>query len=157
MSRPRTAGRRPGDVADYDYYLRTQINLDRERFAVREIAYDPWNASQLVSDLLGDGAPLVKMRQGFASMSKPTKEFQRLALEGTAETPRLRHRGNPAIRWQVDNLAVEMDAAGNGKPSKRNSGDKIDGVVALIMALDRAVHHTPPRRSAYDDGDLEIV
>ncbi|OXM69638.1 terminase large subunit [Amycolatopsis vastitatis] len=146
----------PSDVADYDY-IRTQINLDREKFRVREIAYDPWNSSQLVSDLLGDGAPLVKMRQGFGSMSAPTKEFQRLALEGTAETPRLRHGGNPAIRWQVDNLAVEMDAAGNVKPSKRNSGDKIDGVVALIMGLDRAVHYTPPRRSVYDDGDLEIV
>ncbi|WP_370944017.1 terminase large subunit [Amycolatopsis sp. cg5] len=146
----------PGDVADYDY-IRAQINTDREAFTVREIAYDPWNSSQLVSDLLGDGAPLAKMRQGFGSMSSPTKELQRLALEGTAEQPRLRHGGNAAIRWQVDNFAVEMDAAGNVKPSKRNSGDKIDGVVALIMALDRAVHYTPPRRSAYDDGDLEIV
>ncbi len=146
----------PGDVADYDY-IRAQINADRETFLVREIAYDPWNASQLVTDLLGDGVPMAKMRQGFATMSGPTKEFQRLALEGTTESPRLRHGGNPALRWQVDNLAVEMDAAGNVKPSKRNSGDKIDGVVAAIMALDRAVHYTPPRRSAYDDGDLEIV
>jgi phage terminase large subunit-like protein len=146
----------PGDVADYDY-IRSQINTDRETFRVREVAYDPWNSSQLVTDLVGDGAPMVKMRQGFGSMSAPTKEFQRLALEGTCEVPRLRHGGNPAIRWQVDNLAVEMDAAGNVKPSKRNSGDKIDGVVAAIMGLDRAVHYTPPRRSAYDDGDLEIV
>lgn len=146
----------PGDVADYDY-IRSQINLDRERFAVAEIAYDPWNSSQLVTDLMNDGLDMVKMRQGFASMSSPTKEFKRLTLEGTEDTPRLRHGGNPAMRWQIDNLGVEMDAAGNVKPSKKSSGDKIDGVVAAIMALDRAVHHTPPKRSVYDEGDLQIV
>lgn len=146
----------PGDVADYDY-IRSQINLDRERFEVREIAYDPWNSSQLVTDLQADGAPMATMRQGFASMSAPTKEFQRIMLEGTEVEPRLRHGGNPCVRWQIDNFAVEMDASGNVKPSKRNSGDKIDGVVSAIMALSRAVHHEPPRVSAYDDGDLEIV
>jgi phage terminase large subunit-like protein len=146
----------PGDVTDYDY-IRSQINLDRERFAVGEIAYDPWNSSQLVTDLMADGLSMVKMRQGFGSLSAPTKEFQRLMLEGTEATPRLRHGGNPCVRWQVDNFAVEMDSAGNVKPSKQNSGDKIDAIVAAIMALDRAIHYTPPRRSAYDDGDLQIV
>lgn len=146
----------PGDVADYDY-IRQQINADRERFAVKEIAYDPWNSSQLVTDLQQDGVTMVKMRQGFASMSAPTKELQRLMLEGTSEQPRLRHGGNPAARWQVDNFAVEMDPAGNVKPSKNRSADKIDAIVAAIMALDRAVHHVPPRRSAYADGDLEVV
>jgi phage terminase large subunit-like protein len=146
----------PGDVTDYDY-IRSQINLDAEKFGIREIAYDPWNASQLVTDLGNDGISMVTMRQGFASMSGPTKEFQRLMLEGTSEVPRLRHGGNPAVRWQVDNLAVEMDAAGNVKPSKKNSGDKIDAIVAAIMALSRAVHYVEPRRSAYADNDLEVV
>jgi phage terminase large subunit-like protein len=146
----------PGDVTDYDY-IRSQINVDREKFQVGEIAYDPWNSSQLVTDLMADGLPMVKMRQGFGSLSAPTKEFQRLMLEGTEETPRLRHGGNPCVRWQVDNLAVEMDAAGNVKPSKQNSGDKIDAIVAAIMALDRAVHFQAPRKSAYADGDLEVV
>ncbi|MPZ66177.1 MAG: terminase large subunit [Pseudonocardiaceae bacterium] len=146
----------PGDVADYDY-IREQIKTDLDAFAVREIAYDPWNSSQLVTDLVSDGAPMVKQRQGFASMSAPTKELQRLMLAGSEDNPLLRHGGNPAARWQVDNFAVEMDPAGNVKPSKRNSADKIDGIVALIMALDRAAHYVPPRRSAYDDGDLEVV
>lgn len=146
----------PGDVTDYDY-IRTRVNTDREKFNVRELAYDPWNSSQLVTDLQQDGANMVTMRQGFATMSAPTKQFQRIMLEGTEEVPKLRHGGNPCVRWQVDNLAIEMDAAGNVKPSKRNSGDKIDAVVAAIMALSRAVHHVAPRRSAYADGDLEVV
>jgi phage terminase large subunit-like protein len=145
-----------GDVADYDH-IRQQINTDLDTFAVREIAYDPWNASSLVTDLISDGAPMVKHRQGFASMSAPTKELQRLMRSGSEENPLLRHSGNSCVRWQIDNFVVEMDPAGNVKPSKRHSANKIDAVVALIMALDRAVHYVPPRRSAYADGDLEVV
>lgn len=146
----------PGDVADYDY-IRAQINRDRERFAVSEIGYDPWNATQLVNDLVADNAPMVTVRQGFGSMSAPTKDLLRLLLEGTAERPRLRHGGNPALRWQADNFAVETDAAGNVKPSKRRAGDKIDGIVALLIALSRATHYQAPKRSAYEDRDLEVV
>jgi phage terminase large subunit-like protein len=146
----------PGDVADYDY-IRAQINADRETFDVAEIGYDPWNATQLVNDLLADEAPMVAVRQGFGSMSAPTKDLLRLLLEGTAERPRFRHGGNPALRWQADNFAVEMDAAGNVKPSKRHAGDKIDGIVGAIIALSRAMHDQPPRRSAYEDRDLEVV
>lgn len=145
----------PGDVADYDY-IREAINADREKYDVREIAYDPWNASQLVNDLTGDDAPMVTMRQGFAHMSGPTKELLRLIGEGTAEHPRYRHGGNPAIRWQVDNFAVEMDAEGNVKPSKRNAGDKIDGIVAAIMALSRATQSNG-ERSVYEDRDVLIL
>jgi phage terminase large subunit-like protein len=96
-----------------------------------------------VNDLVADDAPMEKVRQGFASMSAPTKELQRLVREGADGTPRYRHGGNPLLRWQVDNFAVEMDPAGNVKPSKRNAGDKIDGVVAGIMALDGATRAEP--------------
>lgn len=146
----------PGDVADYDY-IRAQINRDREAFDVREIGYDPWNSTQLVSDLLGDDAPMVTVRQGFASMSAPTKELNRVLLEGTAEIPRYRHGGNPAVRWQIDNFAVEMDAAENVKPSKKNAGDKIDSLVARIIALSRAMTHKPEAVSAYEEGGLRVV
>lgn len=145
----------PGNVADYDY-IRAAINADRERFDVRAVAYDPWNSSQLVNDLLADDAPMVQMRQGFASMSPATKELLRLILQGTADKPVYRHGGNPAIRWQVDNFAVEMDAAGNVKPSKRNAGDKIDGVVAAIMALDQATRHQDTT-SVYEDRGLVVL
>lgn len=145
----------PGDVADYDY-IRAQINADRETFDVREIAYDPWNATQLVNDLMGDNAPMVTFRQGFASMSGPTKELLRVLMQGTADKPLYRHGGNPAIRWQVDNFAVEMDAAGNVKPSKKHAGDKIDGVVAGIMALARAIANEQ-RGSTYEDRGLVVL
>ena len=146
----------PGNVADYDY-IREQIGRDLAAFDVAEIAYDPWNSSQLVNDLTADGAPLASMRQGFASMSGPTKEFQRLVLDGSADHPIFRHGGNAAVRWQLDNLAVSMDAAGNVKPDKANSGDKIDAIVAAIMALSRAQAAGPPRRSIYEDDDLQVI
>lgn len=147
-----------GEVMDYDY-IRSAVNADRDRFDVREIAYDPWNSTQLVNDLMDDGAPMVTMRQGFVSMSPPLKELSRLLRQGTTKRPLLRHGGNPVMRWQVDNLAVATDASDNVKPDKKHSGDKIDGVVALIMALDRARNRKPVRRSAYEDegGGLMVV
>jgi phage terminase large subunit-like protein len=146
----------PGNVTDYDY-IRAQINRDRERFDVREIGYDRWNATQIVNDLVADGAPMVPIGQGFASMSAPTKELLRIVLEGTATHPKFRHGGNPLVRWQVDNFAVEMDSAGNVKPSKKKASEKIDGVVAAIMGLDRATRHQPPKRSAYEDRGLTVA
>lgn len=146
----------PGNVADYDF-IRAQVSQDLDAFKVGELAYDPWNASSLVADLDHEGAPLVAMRQGFASMSGPTKEFQRLTLEGSPERPILRHGGNPVARWCVDNLAVAMDPAGNVKPDKATAAEKIDAVVAAIMAVARATHAAPPRRSAYEDDGLEVV
>jgi phage terminase large subunit-like protein len=149
----------PGEVMDYDF-IRSAINKDREDFSVREIAYDPWNATQLVNDLVDDAAPMVTMRQGFVSMSPPLKELSRLLRQGTAKKPLLRHGGNPVMRWMVDNLAVATDASDNVKPDKKHSGDKIDGVPALVMALDRARNRAPVRRSAYEDdedGGLLVV
>jgi phage terminase large subunit-like protein len=127
----------PGNVTDYDH-IRAQVIADAKTFDVRDVAYDRWNATQLVNDLVGADLPMRPMGQGFASMSAPTKELQRLILSGSAETPRLRHGGNAAVRWQVDNFTVAMDAAGNVKPAKNIAADKIDAVVALVMALDSA-------------------
>lgn len=147
----------PGNVADYDY-IRAQINRDRETFDIATIGYDPWNSTQLVSDLTEkDAAPMVMHRQGFASMSSPTKELQRLVLGGTAEQPLYRHGGNALVRWQADNFAVDMDPAENVKPSKIKAGDKIDGIVAAIMALDGALRAAPKRTSAYEDRGVETV
>ncbi|MFI9465746.1 terminase large subunit [Streptomyces xiamenensis] len=147
----------PGDVMDYGH-IRAAVGQDMERFDLREIAYDPWNATQLVTDLMGDGAPLVEMRQGYRSMSPPLKELARLLRQGSPERPVLRHGGNPAMRWQIDNLAVATDPSENVKPDKRTSADKIDGVVALIMALDRARNAAPAAGpSAYEERGLEVV
>lgn len=146
----------PGNVSDYDYIFEA-IKADSVAFDVAEIAYDRWNSSQLVNDLTAEGAPMVQMGQSFASMSAPTKQLQRLMLQGTEEVPILRHGGNPAVRWMVDNFAAAIDAHENVKPDKQNSGDKIDAVVALIMALSRAIEAAPPIRSAYEDDGLMVV
>jgi phage terminase large subunit-like protein len=143
----------PGNVADYDY-IQLQINRDREKFDVRGIAYDPWNSSQLVNDLVSDGAPMVKTRQGLVTLSAPTKELQRILLSGTEKVPMFRHGGNPAVRWQADNLAVAMDAAGNVKPDKGHSGDKIDAIAAAINAMSLVLALEPKKVSKYEREEL---
>jgi len=137
----------PGDVIDYDR-IRAKINELNERYHVKEIAIDRWNSTQLAAQLGGDGFEVVGFGQGFASMSAPTKELEGLILSG-----RLRHGGHPVLRWMAGNVAVEQDAAGNLKPSKKKSTEKIDGVVALVMALGRAML-APPEGSWYSPGCL---
>lgn len=136
----------PGNVTDYEF-IEAVVTRDSETFSVKELAYDPWNATQLASNLVNNGAPMVTMRQGFATMSGPTKELQRMTLLGTEESPILRHGGNPLLRWMADNFAIAMDAAGNVKPDKANAADKIDGIVALIMAVARAIEAAPQQET----------
>lgn len=145
----------PGNVADYDF-IHAQIVKDMEAFDVRGIAYDPWNSSQLVNDLVGDGAPMIKTRQGLVTLSAPTKELQRILLLGTAERPMFRHGGNPAVRWQADNLSVAMDAAGNVKPDKGHSADKIDAIAATINSLSLVLAMEPKKTSIYEREDAVI-
>ena len=85
-------------------------------------------------------------------LSPPTKEFYKLLLEG-----RIRHGGNPVLRWMASNVVVETDTAGNIKPSKKRSKEKIDGIVAGIMALDRAVRNQGTPDSIYDERDLLLI
>ncbi|GAQ64061.1 terminase large subunit [Streptomyces scabiei] len=146
----------PGNVADYDF-IKEQVRRDRDAFKVKSIGYDPWNASQLTNDLTSERAPMVKVRQGFQTMSPVLKEIQRLTLQGTPEAPALRHGGHPVVRWCVDNLAVVMDPAGNVKPDKANSNDKIDGVSALATAMAEIIARPPRRKSRYADEDEIMV
>lgn len=145
-----------GNVTDYEVVKR-DIEADLGTFEVRELGYDPWNATDLTNRLSGEGAPLVEVRQGFASMSPPLKEILRLLKTGTTRNPMLRHGGNKVARWMVDNLAVATDAAGNVKPDKARAAEKIDGISALTTGMARAMHHQPERRSAYEDDDLVVV
>ncbi len=147
----------PGDVADYDY-IRAQVNADRAVFDARQIGYDRWNSSQMVNDLYEkDSAPMEGVGQGMQSMNPPMKQCLHLVLEGTAEAPRYRHGGHPVLRWMVDNLRAATDAAGNCKPDKAKSMDKIDGFSAAMMALALAMNHKPAAVSAYELGNLEVV
>lgn len=145
-----------GNVADYDE-IQAAIERDMGTFDVRSIGFDPWNSTQLTNNLTAAGAPLVQVRQGYRTMSPPMKEIQRLVLKGTPAAPLLRHGGNPAVRWQVDNLAVAVDPSGNVKPDKARSAEKIDAVSALATAMSEAMAREPERRSAYEDDDADLV
>lgn len=123
----------PGDVLDYDR-VRARINELSQKYNMRELAIDRWNATQLAVQLQGDGVNVVMFGQGYQSMSAPTKEMEKLILAG-----KVAHGGHPVLRWNVSNVTIEQDAAGNQKPSKKKSAEKIDGVVATIMALGRAM------------------
>ncbi|QIJ61411.1 terminase TerL endonuclease subunit [Streptomyces sp. JB150] len=146
----------PGNVADYDY-IQLQVERDLDAFDVRALGYDPWSAVPLTNKLAEANAPMVKVRQGFVTMSPPLKELQRLLLKGTPAKPMFRHGGNPAVTWMVDNLAVAMDPAGNVKPDKARSAEKIDAVSAAVTALSEAMAREVPVKSAYEDGGLEVV
>lgn len=146
----------PGDVTDYDF-VRQTIDADREAFDVEGIGYDRWNSSQMVIDLTADGAPMVKVGQGFASMSAPLKELHRLTLVGRPGAPQIRHGGNPVMRWMVDNLRAAEDPAGNVKPDKKTSMDKIDGVSAAVTALAVALGAEPEQESVYERRDVLVL
>lgn len=146
----------PGDVTDYDY-IRDQVLSDLDFYDVQSIGFDPYNATQLTNDLVQAGAPMVKVRQGLISLSPPTKEVQRLTKLGRRDAPMLEHGGNPVARWAVDNLAVATDAAGNVKPDKEHSGDKIDPFSALATAMSEALTRSQARRSAYADDGVAYV
>lgn len=122
-----------GNVVHYGFIERFICQLG-ERYNIREIAHDRWNATMMVQPLEDDGFTMVPFGQGFKDMSPPTKELMRIVLEH-----KLCHGGHPVLRWNMDNAFVRMDPAGNLKLDKEKSTEKVDGAVALVMALDRAM------------------
>lgn len=122
-----------GNVIHYGY-IEKFIEKLGERFNIREIAFDRWGAVQMVQNLEGMGFTVVPFGQGFKDMSPPTKELMKLTLE-----QRIAHGGHPVLRWNMDNIFVRTDPAGNIKADKEKSTEKIDGAIATIMALDRAI------------------
>ena len=141
----------PGNVVDYDFILE-QTRRDLGRFKAREIAFDPWNATSTSSKLLEEGALMVEFRQGFVSMNPAMK-----TLEVAVAQQRLNHGGNPVLAWMADNLVATSDPAGNLKPDKARSTEKIDGVVALLMALQRTAVAGGPGESVYARRGLRVL
>ena len=133
-----------GNVIDYAFIEQFIDDLGN-RFIIKEIAFDRWGATQMVQDLTRMGFTVASMGQGYASMSPPTKEFYKLLMEGN-----IIHGGNDILSWMAGNVVVETDPAGNIKPAKNKSAEKIDGIVAAIMALDRCIRHEETA-SVYDD------
>lgn len=142
----------PGNVIDYEYIL-AQVDEDMQAYDIPEIAFDRWGASRIQTQLaeLGDENFLIQFGQGFASMSPPMKELERL-IAGH----RLAHGNNPVLNWMADNLVARTDPAGNIKPDKEKSLEKIDGMVALIMGLDRATRHAAADSVYTERGILEL-
>jgi phage terminase large subunit-like protein len=123
----------PGNVIDYDY-IRAKVQELASQYDIREIAFDRYNSSQIVTQLMGDGFTMVPFGQGYVDMNSPVKRLMELVLTGE-----LAHGGNPVLRWMASNCMAATDPAGNIKLDKSKSREKIDGMVALAMALGRAI------------------
>jgi len=136
-----------GNVCDYDR-VREFIRDLADRYQIREICYDRWNASQLVTQLQSDGALMVPVGLGYKSMNPPCREFEKLVLSA-----KIRHGGHPVLRWMLSNVHLSTDPAGNVKPNRQKSTEKIDGIVALLLALSRLIVAPEPERSIYDNPD----
>jgi phage terminase large subunit-like protein len=143
----------PGEVTDFDF-IREDIFGLLEEFQIAEIAYDPWSAHQLVQQLMHEGVPMVEFRQGFRSMSPAAMEVERLLIGR-----RLNHGGHPVLRWMASNVAVQKDPAGNIKPDKASSTERIDGIVALCMAVGRIAANVAagPQESVLNEQDIVFL
>ena len=141
-----------GNVVHYGF-IEKHIERLGEKFNIREIAFDRWGAVQMVQNLEGMGFTVVPFGQGFKDMSPPTKELMKLTLE-----QKIAHGGHPVLHWMMDNIFIRTDPAGNIKADKEKSTEKIDGAVAMIMGLDRAIRcGTDTSESVYDSRGLLVL
>ncbi|HGA1150857.1 TPA: terminase large subunit [Streptococcus suis] len=134
-----------GNVVHYGFIEKFIEDLS-EIYHIKEIAYDRWNATQMVQNLEGMGLTMVPFGQGYKDMSPPSKELYKLMMEG-----KIQHGGHPVLKWMGQNVVMRQDPAGNIKPDKEKSVEKIDGIVSLIMGLDRCIRHQTDGGSVYDE------
>ena len=141
-----------GNVVHYAY-IEKFIEQLGEKYNIREIAFDRWGAVQMVQNLEGLGFTVVPFGQGFKDMSPPTKELMKLTLE-----QKIAHGGHPILRWMMDNVCAKTDPADNIKMDKARSTEKIDGAVATVMALDRAIRcGNDTSESVYDTRGMLFI
>jgi phage terminase large subunit-like protein len=124
-----------GDTTDYAF-IEADYDSFAQRLTISEVGYDRWNASQLVTNLQQAGADMVGVPQTPAGLVAGWRELEKAILDR-----KLRHGGHPILRWMAGNVEVEMDAAGNQRPSKARSNEKIDGIIGLTMAVGRVIVH----------------
>ena len=141
----------PGDVTDYNF-VKSKIKEIAEIVDLKQINYDRWNASQLVIDCVNLGLPMNPYGQGFLSMSSPTKHLEKVILN-----KEINHSGNPVLRWMVSNLRMKIDASDNIKPDKSKSTEKIDGVVALIMAIGAYMNSETEEETTYQNKGITFL
>jgi len=121
-----------GNVIDYEYVI-DDILKDFEKFDVRGVAFDRFGFEAVRQRFIRVGVQedkFISFGQGYLSMSAPMKELEKLVLEGA-----IIHNDNPVLKWMASNVAVLQDPAGNVKTNKDKSSEKIDGIVASIMAI----------------------
>tara|TARA_R100000655_G_scaffold70678_1_gene108955 strand:+ start:93 stop:647 length:555 start_codon:yes stop_codon:yes gene_type:complete len=136
----------PGDVQDYEF-IRKDINEIISHYDLQSIAFDRWNSSQLIIQLSQqDGIPMSQFGQGYRSMSAPCKELEKLVLKH-----QINHLKNPVLRWQCENVQLQTDASDNIKINKQRSSEKVDGMVALVMALGEMMTDETEGDSIYND------
>ena len=140
-----------GNVIHYAYIENFIEDLGKI-YNIQEIAFDRWGAVQTVQNLEGMGFKVVPFGQGFKDMSPPTKELETLVL-----AQKIAHGGHPVLRWNMDNVIVRLDPAGNIKMDKQRSTEKIDGAVATVMALDRAIRNGNSSACVYDERGLFAI
>jgi phage terminase large subunit-like protein len=126
----------PGNVIDYDFIRVAVLNL-AEQYDIREIGYDRYNAQQIVTQFDNEGLTLVPINQSTAGMWAPSKFLMELVLRGE-----FAHGGNPILRWMASNTVVVADGSGAYRPDKEHSNEKIDGIVATVIALARGMVHS---------------
>lgn len=142
-----------GNVIDYRFIEKTIKDI-ASKYVVKEIAYDRYNATEIILNLQDDGLNMIPFGQGYKDMSPPTKEIMTAVL-----TQKIIHNNNPVLRWNYDNVVVKKDPAGNIKPDKEKSTEKIDGAVASIMAFGRAVINKNARtsQSVYNGRGIVVI
>ncbi|MBX4944628.1 terminase large subunit [Rhizobium binae] len=144
----------PGDYVDQNF-VQSAVEEAMSMFDVALVGYDPWNATKLYTDMVRDGAEeerFLKMRQGIPTLGEPTKLFERLVMSG-----KLDHGGHPVLRWMAGNAAVKFDDNLNYAPTKKKSAEKIDGIVAAVMAVGLTTAEEIEGPSVYETrGILEI-
>lgn len=140
-----------GNVCDYKKIRNDILDL-REKYKIRKIAFDSWNATQITVDLAQDGFDMEPFRQGTFSMNAPTKEMLKRLAAG-----RLHHGNHPVMTWMAGNAAALTDGDGNIKPSKKKSKEKIDGIVALCMAIGVMIKEQNEGPSVYEERGLVVL
>lgn len=140
-----------GNVTDYNYIFHSTMEWCK-KYNVKELAFDRMFANEITQNLQSEGVEVVPFGQGFLSMAAPCEEIERLLLGGI-----LNHNNHPVLRWNASNVAISRDAAGNKKPDKVKSTEKIDGIVALLMAIGRAVVRDKQESSIYETRGLLLL
>ena len=142
----------PGAVVDYDF-IGHKIRELVKRYNVKAVGYDPWGATQLATQLFAEGVPMIEVRQGYRTLSEPAKRLEALVLGR-----KLRHNDNHLLNWAVSNCVLDIDPAGNVKPSKQSSTERIDPLAALVTALATWLHQkTETGPSVYEERNIEWV